>query len=608
MSDDFGSAVAVSGEWAIAGSSGDSKYSGVAGAGAAYLLNVNTGRVHAVLTAPDPSVNARFGASVVIELNSISTSDFSSGPMDAGYSAFTDVVLVGATGALKNGNNGVGAVYVFALDGTKHAVVARKLVASDGQFGDHFGCAMAIHGDRAVIGARGPDNVAAMTYRNNGAAYIFNYRDGTQIARLSPVDNPVARTLGCLWFGAAVAMNEHLVLVGAPHGKSLCTQLKTRAGAAFTFDATTLNQTSHLLPGDAVQGAMFGASVAMLSHSAGRSEMLVGAPGASGERGAMYRVDQTGGVTSASWRKVTGPPSGAPYQPRFGSALAVDGASGIVLIASDRAARDRTTLSGVARFLRLPVGGVPTLPNIVDDRTMWNSLDEETDDRFGSSVAVNGDGVAVIGARNHYNRKALGRTGGVFIFHPMTAYPPPAPPALPPAPPIAPSPPFAPPRPAALSETFAGFGDFLLIIFAVVAAALLMLIVGLMRKMKIVKVPKAGQPGSPEKPTRAHHGPMSIVDLDSGKEVMTPEQRRANRQHAQLQNAAITSRLNALKRSVDAQPKTAWGDDAVKSKSSPFGLRGPPAPPAERRSPMGAKAAARERLAAGNAGVLPRRG
>ena len=171
-----------------------------------------------------------------------------------------------------------------------------------------------------------------------------------------------------------------------------------------------------------------------------------------------------------------------------------------------------------------------------------------------------------------------------------------------------PLPAIAPPRPAALSETFAGFGDFLLIIFAVVAAALLMLIVGLMRKMKIVKVPKAGQPGSPEKPTRAHHGPMSIVDLDSGKEVMTPEQRRANRQHAQLQNAAITSRLNALKRSVDAQPKTAWGDDAVKSKSSPFGLRGPPAPPAERRSPMGAKAAARERLAAGNAGVLPRRG
>ena len=87
---------------------------------------------------------------------------------------------------------------------------------------------------------------------------------------------------------------------------------------------------------------MFGASVAMLSHSAGRSDMLVGAPGASGERGAMYRVDQTGGVTSASWRKVTGPTSGAPFQPRFGSALAVDGASGIVLIASDRAARDRT--------------------------------------------------------------------------------------------------------------------------------------------------------------------------------------------------------------------------------------------------------------------------
>lgn len=209
----IGAAVAATGNVAIVGAPGRT-HTGLAEAGCAYVIDIDRARTRRVLVAPDAREYARLGGAVAI------TSEEGAG--DDRY------VLIGApTDPIRPGeSHGYGSVYVYAwrqaagsdvfsLHAKLTPAVTSWSILRDG----HFGCSIAVHAQRAAIGARGPNEYPAgeATPAHNGFVYLFDLPSGRQLARLSPLEvhthEPLSR---CFWFGASVALTEHLVVVSAP--------------------------------------------------------------------------------------------------------------------------------------------------------------------------------------------------------------------------------------------------------------------------------------------------------------------------------------------------------------------------------------------------------
>ena len=338
--DALGCSVAVLGDWALVGAcaatSGSEQVAGVV-----HAVRVASLQPSGVVTPPAPAANARFGSAIAMTT----------------LSSTNGLALIGAPGEQR----GRGVVFIFQFPFVPSSSDAfefkyvQQLVATDGVFGGdtNFGCAIAIHADRVVVGARGPPRtrapshmythpllvwmrasdgllvcthvrrlrggrdghrdgrccvccmhlpapcplqhprcalkhtdwathslslvhalvlpssiiVHALTSRccapSRTDSYVFNLHTGAQLAKLQP-SNPIsgAPLLGCFWFGAAVAISEGVVLVGAPRARLPCAT-GVSAGAAFAFHSpphtpgasTTTsppyNQTAYLLPEEA---------------------------------------------------------------------------------------------------------------------------------------------------------------------------------------------------------------------------------------------------------------------------------------------------------------------------------------------------------------------
>ncbi|MCH7886066.1 MAG: FG-GAP repeat protein, partial [Planctomycetes bacterium] len=153
--DQFGSAVSVSGDWAIVGAPFDDGEQ--TDSGSAYVLrrddngtpanpNDDTWIQEAKLTAPDAAEGDRFGISVSI---------------DSGR------VIVGAPGD-DHAGDGSGSAHVFRHVGGSW-IHETKLVASDSGGGDWFGGSVCLRSDRIVVGA--PFDSDISTY--GGSVYVF---------------------------------------------------------------------------------------------------------------------------------------------------------------------------------------------------------------------------------------------------------------------------------------------------------------------------------------------------------------------------------------------------------------------------------------------------
>ncbi len=177
--DNFGISVAIDGNIAIVGASGDDD--GGSLSGSAYLFDVTTGTQLAKLTALDAATWDTFGKSVAI---------------DGG------IAIVGAYGDDDNGNNS-GSAYLFDVTtGTQ----LTKLTALDAASNHYFGELVAIDGNVAIVGAVGANDIAP----ESGSAYLFDVTTGTQLAKLIPSD--VAEQD---YFGGSVAISGDIAIVGA---------------------------------------------------------------------------------------------------------------------------------------------------------------------------------------------------------------------------------------------------------------------------------------------------------------------------------------------------------------------------------------------------------
>jgi hypothetical protein len=243
----FGGAVAIDGDTIVVGAD-DEDGSGYTDRGSAYVFERNHGgpdawdQIAHLIASPSGGYEY-FGRGVAI----------------AG-----DTIVVGADQHDISGNIDQGAAYVFERNqgGPDAWGQTTLLTASDGAARDHFGWAVAIEGDTIVVGAHHRD-VGGI--ENQGAAYVFERNDGGpnawgQTACLTATDGAALDYLG-----KALAIEGNRVVVGAyaddvggNEGQgSLYVFERNHSGA----DAW--RQITHLTASDGAASDFFGLTVAL---------------------------------------------------------------------------------------------------------------------------------------------------------------------------------------------------------------------------------------------------------------------------------------------------------------------------------------------------------
>lgn len=346
-----------------------------ASSGSVYVYEPTSGgwTEQAKLTAADATAGAQFGTSVALGGN---------------------FLVIGAPND-PQGGTGAGAAYVFARSGDGWVEEA-KLVASDPASNVQFGTAVAVDGNRVLVGApfkqeggvfRGSayvfvrsgsswtqeaklvaatatefaqfgvdvdllGNTALIGAPNDvpggiasGSAYVFTRGAGgwTQQARLGPSD---AATFA--FFGFSVALSTGHAAVGA-FGDN---QAGASAGAVYTFASTSgvWTQQAKLVPGAGSDFALFGASVSLSD-----GKLLVGAPNAGPTSAGEAYVYARSGETWSPPTRLTAGDGGLGDQ--LGVAVATDGLALVVAAAGDD---DRGSDAGAAYVFGLGLAG-PTV-------------------------------------------------------------------------------------------------------------------------------------------------------------------------------------------------------------------------------------------------------
>lgn len=280
-SDDFGHAVAISGTRILVGDHAHD--SPAVDAGAAYIFEFDGQQwvQRAELVANDAAASDFFGDAVALSGN---------------------VAMVGAPGC-DGLFGGSGAVYVFRYIGGSWAQVD-KLLPMDPVPNGTFGTAIALRGDRAVIG-----QFAAHDF--TGAADVFESLAGdwSSLAHLTAFDGAPDDE-----FGRAVAIDGNHIVVAASHPGG--------AGAVYFFDRGSAGWT---YSAKFVPNGTYIASVAACGERA-----LVGTPGlAPNETGAAYLYTCAAGAWSEASVMQTG-----GFMAWFGYQVAISGAQSMIGSAS----------------------------------------------------------------------------------------------------------------------------------------------------------------------------------------------------------------------------------------------------------------------------------
>ena len=296
-----------------------------------------------------------------------------------------------------------GAVHLYERGADGSWSVVGEITAPDANGPDGFGSAMAVEGDRMVVGAAGSNRawvaertggewvvvaelegsetdgsafgaavslhgeMAAVGAPQAGAVHLFSHEGGSW-SEVTRIEAPEGA--GSSGFGGAVLLRDGEVLAGAPMAEE-------RAGTVFAYrqhDGEWVEAGS-LTPRNPSQNAMFGARLALHGN-----EVVVGAPNHGTGGGAFFfRVDDsgTGWVQEARLQAFDGTQGIA-----FGAAFAVAGDElwvGVPQISGRQGAIDR--------FIRTDDGfeGVHRLRSEEGIRNAG----------FGSAIAVDGDLAAV---------------------------------------------------------------------------------------------------------------------------------------------------------------------------------------------------------------------
>jgi len=230
-------------------------------------------------------------------------------------------------------STGGGAVYVFVRD-VDSWTRDQKVVSNDIDDGDHFGAAIAMHNGLLAVGAPGREDESG-TLVNNGAVYTFLLESGLWLQ--TEIATPqVSDQRSEARFGAAVSLQDQKLLVGAP--KEDLAPYESDHGAAYVlgYDGFDWLQEARLQMPDASdwQPGSFGTTVRLDGN-----RLLVGAPKVTFTNGPA----EAGAVVAFTYDPVDGWLPGHVFQDvpgrkevTLGSALALDGSDLLLGAPHDR--------------------------------------------------------------------------------------------------------------------------------------------------------------------------------------------------------------------------------------------------------------------------------
>jgi FG-GAP repeat len=298
-----------------------------------------------------------------------------------------DVIVVGSAQDYFN-PGGPGAAYVFVkpADGWKGQLTeTAKLIASDGMNRDGLGSSVSISGNTIVAGAPG-----SYPFSTSGATYVFvepasGWKNATETAKLTAADGGTADE-----FGYSVSLDGASLVAGAPNNQE--------KGAAYVFvepsggwkDAT---QTAKLTASDEAKNDNLGYSVSIAGNT-----VATGAPfapvGPNQNEGATYVfVEPSGG-----WKNMTQTAklteADGEAGDLMGSSVAISGS----VIAAGSADYSRGPFlkqraepafwrEGAVYLFTEPKGGWTT----ASSQTKLTGSDARYRALLGSSVALNGE-------------------------------------------------------------------------------------------------------------------------------------------------------------------------------------------------------------------------
>ena len=394
QADYFGYVVSISGDGstALVGAHGVDDGTSV-DEGAAYIYEkVNgTWTERAKLTASDGVQGDQFGRAVSI------SSDGST-------------ALVGAYAVDDGTSTDEGAAYIYEKPGggwTTTSTYTTKLTASDGVQGDQFGRAVSISSDgsTALVGAYAVDDG---TSSGEGAAYIYesNYF-------VDYVENKIVGSdLGTYYFfgySVSISNDGSTALVGSSGYDGGDPTNAANRGSAYIFEIVngTWTQVARLTASDWQSSDQFGYSVSISSDG---STALVGAKNDDSQAGSAYIFEK-----GSAWSNMTEiaklTASDRVNTDQFGYSVSIsnDGSSAIV----------------GAPFENSRIGSA----YIFEKGSGWSSMTEiakltpsttTTQDYFGRSVLISGDGSTVIVGATGYDHTSGGTTiynqGAAYIF------------------------------------------------------------------------------------------------------------------------------------------------------------------------------------------------
>lgn len=387
--DNFGQAVAFSGETAVCASPLDDD--AFQDSGSAYIFerseggSGNWGQAKK-LVASGAAVSDQFGFSVTIDSDTVAVS----APDHDGAGA----------------NSGV--VYIFGRDqgGLGNWGQVQLLTASDATSGDLFGFSLSISGDLLAIAAPYDDDRGM----NAGAVFIFEREQGgdntwLEVNKLTASDAAISDQ-----FGIAVAISGTTVAVGA----FADSHVATGAGSAYVFERDhggpgAWGEVKKLVASDPEAGDLFGRGI-----SIDGSTVVVGALGdddAGSASGSAYIFQRDEGGTN-NWgqlKKLVA--SDAQAGDQFGRAVAIGG--GFLAVSSlrddDACPMDPDCDSGAVYIFGRNEGGA----NMWGEAAKRIASDHAALDLFGLAIAMSSD-TLLVGATG--NSDAGSASGSAYVL------------------------------------------------------------------------------------------------------------------------------------------------------------------------------------------------
>jgi hypothetical protein len=300
-----------------------------------------------------------------------------------------------------------GARYPLVID---PFIEQATLTASDGAAGDLFGGAR-VDGDTIVVAASGDDVDGRV---DQGSAYVFVKPSGgwtepiTEHARLVASDGAAGDLFG------RPALEGDTIVFGAPGNSPASGAVNPIRGSAYVFVrpaggwSGTLNEQAKLTASDGAPNDKFGAVTAMSGDT-----IVVGAEWDNAFRGSAYVfVKPAGGWNGSLTQNAKLVASDGQTGIGIGDAFGRVAIEGDTIVAGALGSDPSSIDAGAAYvFVRPPGGWTGT----VYENAKLLASDGAANDRFGASVSLSGDAIA-IGAPLDSPGAAGGDHGSAYVF------------------------------------------------------------------------------------------------------------------------------------------------------------------------------------------------